>query len=130
MPDRGNARRLLAVVALLVGLVGMHSLLLADPAAHPPFASTAVAPASPPASTEISIRAGQTAAASPQNGQHVDLVAACVLALLLTLVLLVGVDRRALRRCAAWISPLRLRAGSARVEALRTPPAILAVSRT
>ncbi|WP_143469866.1 MULTISPECIES: DUF6153 family protein [unclassified Leucobacter] len=138
---RGSLGRFLAVGAILLGLIGMHSLLLADPANHgsaPAAAAGAAIDALEPAvpgSAESATPADAPHAdsgtrLSPQGGEHADLIAACVLALLLTAVLLLASDRRLLARFTAGIGGSRPRLPVPGWPALRTSPAVLAVSRT
>ncbi|KKI16476.1 hypothetical protein XM48_14960 [Leucobacter sp. Ag1] len=136
---RGSLGRFLAVGAILLGLIGMHSLLLADPANHgsAPAAATAasdvlgssaVAPA-PASAADVPVAAPR-ALLSPQGGEHADLIAACVLALLLTAVLLLASGRRLLARFTAGSARPHARRRPSWPPALRTSPAVLAISRT
>ncbi len=139
---RGSLGRFLAVGAILLGLIGMHSLLLVDPANHgsaPAAAaaasevlgSSAAAPAAAtPASAADVPAAAPGTLLSPQGGEHADLIAACVLALLLTAFLLLASGRRLLARFTAGSARPHARRWPSWPPALRTPPAVLAVSRT
>ena len=140
MPRRNTAtlRRLLAVAAILVGLIGMHSLLLADPAEHPATAAAQAAqdPAAPildraaPPESAVAGSAPQVRVLAPVGGEHADLIGACVLALLLGFVLLrVATSFRRLRDHSRSATR-RPSASPAPHRVPRTPAAVLAVSRT
>lgn len=140
---RGSLSRFLSVGAILLGLIGMHSLLLADPASHGSApaaasisasdvlgsASAAPAPGVPDSVPDVSF-ARSGALLSPRGGEHADLIAACVLALLLTAVLLLVSGRRLLAKFTAGGARPRARLRSAWPPALRASPALLAISRT